>query len=81
MNEQNIKKLLTSYLKEEMALVCEEDLPGYDHIYSDAYLKRMHRMFWSEKYFGSKIHFGYMVRRIAVVIIVILSLLDRKSVV
>lgn len=63
MNDQEIKKLLTSYVGEEMSLICEENLPGYDHIYSNAYKKRIHRMFWSEKYFGSKLHFGYMVRR------------------
>ncbi len=80
MNEQDIKNLLTSYVREEMALLCEEDLPGYDHIYSSAYKKRMKRMFWSEKYFGSKLHFGYMVRRIAVVVIIILSLFTANEV-
>ena len=80
MNEQDIKNLLTSYVTEEMALICEEDLPGHDHIYSNAYKKRMKRMFWSEKYFGSKLHFGYMVRRIAVVVIIILSLFAANEV-
>lgn len=80
MNEQNINDLLTSYVKEEMALICEEDLPGYDHIYSDAYQKRMHRMFWSEKYFGSNLRLGYAVRRIAVVVIIILSLFTANEV-
>lgn len=74
MSEQDIKDLLTSYVRDEMALISEEDLPGYGHIYSSAYNKRMRRMFWSEKYFGNKIHFGYMVRRIAIVVIIILSL-------
>ena len=79
-NEQDIKKLLTSYVREEMALLCEEDLPGYDHMYSAAYQKRMKKMFWSEKYFGSKLHFGYMVRRIAVVMIVLFILFTANEV-
>lgn len=80
MNEQDIKDLLTSYVRDEMSLICEEDLQGYDHIYSKAYKRRMHRMFWSEKYFDNKIYFGYMVRRIAVVVIIILSLFTANEV-
>lgn len=80
MNDQEIKELLTSYMKEEMALLREEELPGYDHVYSKAYQKRIHRMFWSEKYFGSRLHIGYALRRIAVVAVVILSLLTVNEV-
>lgn len=80
MNEQDIKNLLTSYVREEMALIFEEDQPGYDHVYSNAYKKRIKRMFWSEKYFGCKLHFGYMLRRIAVVVIIILSLFTANEV-
>ena len=72
MNDQEIKKLLTSYVGEEMTVLCEDELSGYDHIYSKAYKKKIRRMFWSEKYFGSKLSFGYTVRRIAVVAIIIL---------
>ena len=74
MNDQEIKKLLTSYVREEMALIQEKELPGYDHDYSKSYVKRIRRMFWSEKYFGSKLYFGYAVRNIAIVAIIIISL-------
>lgn len=80
MNEQDLKDLLTSYAKEEMALICEEQLSGYDYIYSKAYKKRIQRMFWSEKYFGSKLRLGYAVRRIAVVAIIIISLFTANEV-
>lgn len=80
MNDQEIKELLTSYMKEEMALLREEELPGYDYVYSKAYQKRIRRMFWSEKYFGSRLHIGYAVRRIAVVAVIILSLLTVNEV-
>lgn len=80
MNDQEIIKLLTSYVGEEMTILCEDEMSGYDHIYSKVYKKRIRRMFWSEKYFGSKLHFGYMVRRIAVVVIIILSLFTANEV-
>lgn len=75
MNDQEIKELLSSYMNEEMALLDGEKLPVYDHVYSKAYQKRIRRMLWSEKYFGRRLHFGYALRRIAVVAVVILSLL------
>ncbi len=80
MNDQKIRELLTSYAEEEMSLVHEENMPGYDHIFSDSYKKRIGRMFRSERYSGSKFHFGYKVRRIAVVAIIILSLFTANEV-
>lgn len=80
MNDQDIKDLLTSYAKEEMALICEEQLSGYDYDYSKTYKKRIQRMFWSEKYFRSNLRLGYAVRRIAVIVIIILSLLTVNEV-
>lgn len=74
MNDQEIKRLLTSYVGEEMVLIQEKELLGFNHVYSKAYDKRICRMFWSEKYFGSKLYFGYAVRNIALVVIIILSL-------
>lgn len=80
MNDQEIKELLTSYMNEEMLLLDGEKLPGYDHVYSKAYQKRIRRMLWGEKYFGSRLHFGYAVRRIAVAAVIILSLLTVNEV-
>lgn len=80
MDNHEIEELLTSYVVEEMTLIREEELSGYDHVYSKTYKKRIRRMFWSEKYFGSKLHIGYVVRRIAVVAIIILSLFTANEV-
>lgn len=74
MNDQKMKAVLTSYIRKEMSLICETQMPGYDHTYSKNFNKRIRRMFWSEKYFGKKLHVGYAVRRIAIVALIILSL-------
>ncbi len=74
MNDRELKNMLVSYVGEEMALIREKELPGYDHVYSRPYQKRIRRMFWSEKYFGSRIFVGYAVRRIVVFAIIIISL-------
>lgn len=74
MTDQEIKDLLTSYVGAEMALIDAEVPTEQDYRYSKSYNKRIRRMFWSEKYFGSRLHLGYMVRRAAVVAIIILGL-------
>lgn len=74
MTDKEIKDLLTSYVGAEMALIDAEVPKEQDYSYSKSYNKRIRRMFWSEKYFGSKLRLGYMVRRAAVVAIIILGL-------
>lgn len=80
MDDMEIKKLLTSYVEAEMALLSEEKLPGCDHVYSKAYKKRIRRLFWCEKYLGGRIRLGYAVRRVAVVAMIFLSLLMANEV-
>lgn len=74
MTDKEIKDLLTSYVGAEMALIDAEVPTEQDYSYSKSYNKRIRRMFWSEKYFGSRLRLGYMVRRAAVVAIIILGL-------
>ena len=74
MTDQEIKNMLSSYVDQKMTMICEENLPGYDHEYSSKYQKKLNRLLWSEKYFGKKVHLGYMVRRIAMIAVIILSL-------
>lgn len=80
MTDKKIKELLTSYVGAEMALINEEELSEHAPVYSKSYNKRIRRMFWSEKYFGSRLHVGYMVRRIAIVAMIILGLLITNEV-
>ena len=80
MTDNDIKNLLTSYVGAEMSLIEGTELPEQDYTYSKSYNKRIRRMFWSEKYFGSRLHVGYMVRRIAIVAIIILGLLVTNEV-
>ena len=80
MTDEEIKNLLTSYVGAEMSLIDEEILTEQDYTYSKSYNKRIRKMFWSEKYFGSRIHVGYMVRRIAIIAIIILGLMVTNEV-
>lgn len=80
MTDKEIQNLLTSYVGAEMSLVYDEELLEQDYAYSKSYNNRIRRMFWSEKYFGSRLHVGYMVRRIAIAAIIILGLLVTNEV-
>lgn len=62
------------YIDAEMSLIQEEKMAGYDHIFSKKFKRKMKKMFWSEKYFDKHIYFGYAVRKIAMVFIVIVGL-------
>ena len=80
MTDKEIKNLLTSYVRAEMSLIDGKGLTKQDYTYSKSYNKKIRRMFWSEKYFGSRLHVGYMVRRIAIITIIILGLMVTNEV-
>lgn len=80
MNDKEIKEILSSYMNKEMSLLHEKDMPGYDHTYSKAYRKKLNKMLWSEKYFKNNLRLGYMVRRIAIIAIIVLGLFTANEV-
>ncbi len=70
MTEKQMIAYLHAYITDEMQLLDAKEMAEYEHEFSKSFSKKMKRMFCSEKYFGSKHRLGYMVRRIAVVILV-----------
>lgn len=80
MTEKQMVEYLHRYITDEMNLLEESKMSDYDHEFSKAFCKRMKRMFWSEKYFGSNLHLGYAVRRIAIVVIIVASLFSANQV-
>lgn len=80
MTENQITTYLQEYITDEMNMLEESEMLDYEHEFSKSFCKRMKRMFWSEKYFGSKVHFGYVVRRIAIIVIIVASIFTANQV-
>ena len=74
MNDLDIKKYLTGYIDEEMQLLQEENMDGYENEFSTKFDKRIKKVLWSEKYFGKNLRVGYFVRKVAIIFIVLASL-------
>lgn len=74
MDDEQIRLLLSACADAAMDSLDEESMDGFDHHFSDKFDKKMNRMLWSERYFGRKIHIGYVVRRAAVFLIIAASL-------
>ncbi|MBE5928649.1 MAG: hypothetical protein E7267_04650 [Lachnospiraceae bacterium] len=73
-SENDIRELLLAYVNTEMNSIILEEMPGYDHVYSRRYKKRLKKMLWSEKYFGPRLMLGYVVRYVAIFAAIIFSL-------
>lgn len=73
-DEKEIKDLLTNYVEKEMSFIHEKDMPGYQHTCSRRYRRKQKKIFWTEKYFGTNLHLGYAVKRVAIVILLIFGL-------
>ena len=74
MNEESIKRFLTTCVYQEMNSFYPLKEEDYNHEFSKKFKKRWKRLNWSEKYFGSHLRLAYTVRKVAAVVIVILSL-------
>ena len=57
MTEQEIKEILQSYVNQEMETVREDEMPGYEHVYSKKYEEKKNRLFFDERKFGKKFYF------------------------
>lgn len=80
MTEQQIVAYLHEYITDEMNLLEESEMSDYEHEFSNKFRKKIRRMFWSEKYFGNKIHLGYVVRKIAIIVLIVASLFTANQV-
>ena len=74
MTDETIKVLLEQYVDAEMDLLDPAQLPEHNHHFSSRYKKKIKKLFWCEKYFGTHIRTGYAVRRAAVILLAFLSL-------
>ncbi len=75
MEDNEIKELFQTYVDAEMNLIRPKETEMGQHEFFPRYRRRIRKLMWSAKYFGKKIYTGYMVRRAAVVVLVILSIL------
>lgn len=74
MNDEEIKRFLTLCVYQEMNSFQPSQEEDYNHEFSKKFRKRWKKMNWSEKYFGSHLHLAYAVRKVAAVLVMILSL-------
>lgn len=75
MEREYLKKILNEYSNSRMnTIYSEENYKNETFEVSKRYQKRMKKLLWNEKYFGTHIGLGYAVRRVAVAGVVILSL-------
>lgn len=75
MEREYLKKILNEYSNSRMnTIYSEENYKNETFEVSKRYQKRMKKLLWNEKYFGTHIRLGYAVRRVAVAGVVILSL-------
>lgn len=80
MTDQEMKKLLTAYVDAEMSCIDMEEYSSYEIEPGKKFQKKMRRLFSVESYFGTRIKTGYMVRRAAIIILCMLSLLGANEV-
>lgn len=74
MNEESIKRFLTTCVYQEMNSFHPSQEEDYNHEFSKKFKKRWKRLNWSEKYFGSHLRLAYATRKVAAVLVLILSL-------
>ena len=74
MTDETIKVLLEQYVDAEMDLLDPAQLPEHNHHFSSRYKKKIKKLFWCEKYFGTHIRTGYAARKAAVILLAFLSL-------
>ena len=74
--EEELKKLLTSYVKAEMDQIQPEEMDGYDHEFSSRHRKKIQKVLRGGKGFLKRISMGHAARRAAAAALIIVSLLS-----
>lgn len=69
MNEDMLKILINQYVEQQMKYVIPENTDTYKT--SKKFRKRMKRLFWSEKYFGKQVRLGNVIRKVAIVAMIV----------
>lgn len=75
MTDEEMKIALSFYKDAETDCLLDEKIENIQHDFSHKFDRKMRKLFWSEKYFGEKIHLGYAVRRVAIIVLVISSMI------
>lgn len=81
MSDEYIRDILAEYADFCMDTFYSPDREELEkHVFSKRHEKKMKKLVWSEKYFGIHIRAGYVVRRVAILAAVILSLAAANTV-
>lgn len=80
MSDEEIKKLLAEYVNAEMSLIDIGKYNTYEVEPSRKFNKRMKTLLSIEKCFGPNIKLGYFIRRVAILLVCILSLMGVNEV-
>jgi hypothetical protein len=80
MTDNEIKQLLETYVETEMSQIKVADYDTETYAVSNKYKKRIRKLFFVEKYFGRNINWGYAIRKAAIIVICILSLIGANKV-
>ncbi|MCH5251841.1 MAG: DUF4367 domain-containing protein [Lachnospiraceae bacterium] len=81
MEREYLQKILEDFSESRMNTVYSEENYKDEKIeFSKRHQKKIKRLLWNEKYFGTHIRAGYVVRRVAMVGVVILSLVAANTV-
>ena len=80
MTDDEIRKVLKGYVAAEMALLPEDDeIPGFPP-FSRRYKRRMRELLGAHRYFGGRVNVYRIVRKAAIFVIVLLSLISANTI-
>ena len=80
MDDEELRRRLREYQDICMESGEIKEMLATEHTYSRRFQRKMKRLLWSRRNFGRDIHMGYMVRKVAAVAIVAVSLITVNQV-
>ncbi len=74
MTESELKEALKKYQEAKLKEIDEMVDQMEEHEFSSRFQRRIKKLFWSERYFGSRITLGLVMRKVAMIAIILTSL-------
>ena len=74
MTESELKEALKKYQEAKLKEIDETVDQMEEHEFSPRFQRRIKKLFWSERYFGSRITLGLVMRKVAMIAIILTSL-------
>ena len=74
MTESELKEALKKYQEAKLKEIDEMVDQMEEHEFSPRFQRRIKKLFWSERYFGSRITLGLVMRKVAMIAIILTSL-------